>query len=137
IGKFMTGKIASVRPFVSDNFELMIGSSTPKDMEYMLQMMYAYFTDVNYDEEAFNTYVQKQSGFTANMLSQPAYYFLQEFYSFLNKDNPRFVAVIPDEKIWKSIDYKLSYNVFNERFSNAADFEFIFVGNIDDKRIEE
>ncbi|QEE48291.1 insulinase family protein [Flavobacterium alkalisoli] len=137
IDKFMTGKIVRVSPFISDNFEMISGISTPKDMEYMFQMMYAYFTDINYDEEAFNTYVQKQSAFTANMLSQPSYYFRQEFYSFLRKDDPRFVAVIPDEKIWKSIDYKLSYDLFKERFSNAADFEFFFVGNIDDKTMEE
>ncbi|WP_417356704.1 M16 family metallopeptidase [Flavobacterium sp.] len=136
IDKFMTGKIASVRPMISSYTEMLSGSSTPKDMEYMFQMVYAYFTDVNYDEEAFERYKQKQSGFTKNLLSQPAYYFRQEFYSFLYKDDPRFIKVIPDDETWENIDYKLSYDVFKERFSNAADFEFFFIGNIDDNAIE-
>ena len=109
----------------------------PKDMEYMFQMVYAYFTDLNYDQEAFDSYRKKQMAFTANMVSQPAYYFQQEFYSFLSKDDPRFGMVIPDEKTWNSMDYKLAYDKYKERFANAADFEFYFVGNIDDKVMED
>ena len=56
INKFMTGKIARVSPYVGNSSEQMDGSCTPKDMEYMMQMMYAYFTDLNYDEEAFEGY---------------------------------------------------------------------------------
>lgn len=137
INRFMTGKIANVYPYIGDSTEGMSGSTTPKDMEYMFQMVYAYFTDLNYDQEAFDSYRKKQMAFTANMVSQPAYYFQQEFYSFLSKDDPRFGMVIPDEKTWNSMDYKLAYDKYKERFANAADFEFYFVGNIDDKVMED
>jgi zinc protease len=33
-------------------------------------------------------------------------------------------------------DYKLAYEKYKERFANAADFEFYFVGNVDDATIE-
>ncbi|KGO79522.1 peptidase M16 [Flavobacterium beibuense F44-8] len=137
INKFMTGKIARVSPFVGGTTEQMDGSCTPKDMEYMMQMMYAYFTDLNYDEEAFNSYKQKQSAFFDNMASQPSFYFQQELYSFLYKDNPRFNGIIPTKETWAEADYKLAYDKYKERFANAADFEFYFVGNIDDAKMEE
>ena len=137
INKFMTGKIAQVRPFIGGINEGLRGSSTPKDMEYMFQMTHAYFTDLNMDKEAYDGYKQKQSAFYANMASEPSSYFQQEFYGYLYKDNPRFNGFIPTDKTWEQTDYQLAYNKYKERFANAGDFEFYFVGNIDDKAIEE
>ena len=60
INKFMTGKIARVYPYVGGIFEGLNGSTTPKDLEYLFQMTYAYFTDLNLDKEAFNGFISKQ-----------------------------------------------------------------------------
>lgn len=136
ITKFMSGKIASVSPYISGMTEGLRGSSTPKDFEYMLQMMYAYFTDLNYDVEAFEAFKQKQNSMYSNISSQPNFYFSQEFYSYLNQNNPRFLGLVPLEKEWAYTDYKLAYEKYKERFANAGDFEFYFVGNIDEAQFE-
>jgi hypothetical protein len=39
---------------------------------------------------------------------------------------------MPTDKSWADTDYKLAYEKYKERFANAADFEFYFVGNVDD-----
>lgn len=137
INKFMSGKIASVNPYISNTTEGLRGNASPNDLEYMFQMIYAYFTDLNYDAEAFEGYKQKQSAFYDNLGSQPDFYFQQQFYSYLNQENPRFIGLIPDAKLWKETDYKLAYDKYKERFANAADFEFYLVGNIDEKVIEQ
>ncbi|TDD78676.1 M16 family metallopeptidase [Flavobacterium caseinilyticum] len=137
INKFMTGKIARVNPYIGGTTEGLRGNATPKDLEYLFQMTYAYFTDLNYDTEAFEGFKQKQSSFFKNMASQPQNYFQQEFYTYLNKENPRFNGIMPTDKSWAETDYKLAYDKYKERFANAADFEFYFVGNIDDKAIED
>lgn len=136
ITKFMSGKIASVSPYISGMTEGLRGSSTPKDFEYMLQMMYVYFTDLNYDVEAFEAFKQKQNSMYSNISSQPNFYFSQEFYSYLNQNNPRFLGLVPLEKEWAYTDYKLAYEKYKERFANAGDFEFYFVGNIDEAQFE-
>ncbi|MDI6048688.1 insulinase family protein [Flavobacterium sp. XS2P24] len=136
INKFMTGKIARVNPYIGGTTEGLRGNSTPKDLEYLFQMTHAYFTDLNMDVTAFEGYKQKQSAFFNNMASQPSFYFQQEFYTYLNKENPRFNGLIPSEKTWGETDYALAYKKYKERFANAADFEFYFVGNIDDKTLE-
>ncbi len=136
INKFMTGKIARVNPYIAGSTEGLRGNSTPKDLEYLFQMTHAYFTDLNMDVTAFEGYKQKQSAFFNNMASQPSFYFQQEFYTYLNKENPRFNGLIPSEKTWGETDYALAYKKYKERFANAADFEFYFVGNIDDKTME-
>lgn len=136
INKFMTGKIARVNPYIGSSTEGLRGNATPKDLEYLFQMTYAYFTDLNLDPEAFEAFKQKQSSFFKNMASQPQNFFQQEFYTYLNKENPRFNGVMPTDKSWADTDYKLAYNKYKERFANAADFEFFFVGNVDDATIE-
>jgi zinc protease len=137
IDKFMAGKIASVSPYISNTTEGFRGSTTPKDLEYAFQMLYAYFTDLNFDAAAFEGYKQKQSNFFENMISQPSFYFQQEFYGYLNKENPRWNGMVPTKEKWAEVDYKLAYYKFKERFANAGDFEFFFVGNIDDAIIEK
>jgi zinc protease len=136
IDKFMSGKMASVTPYIGASTEGLRGSATPKDLEYLFQSVYAYFTDLNLDKEAYEGFKQKQSAFYNNMASQPSFYFQQEFYGYLMKENPRFNGLIPTEKSWAQTDYELAYKKYKERFANAGDFEFFFVGNVDEKVIE-
>ena len=137
IDKFMAGKIASVSPYISNTTEGFRGSTTPKDLEYAFQMLHAYFTDLNLNAAAFEGYKQKQSNFFENMMSQPSFYFQQEFYTYLNKENPRWNGIVPTKEKWAEVDYQLAYNKYKERFANAGDFEFFFVGNVDDATMEE
>ncbi len=137
ITKYMAGKIANVNPYIYGTTEGFRGSATPKDMEYMFQMTHAYFTDLNLDKEAYEGYKTKMAGFYDNMAANPNSYFSQELSAFLNQGNPRFNGTVPTAKSWAESDYDLAYKKYKERFDNAADFEFFFVGNIDDKAIEE
>lgn len=137
ISKFMAGKSANVFPYVGETSEGLSGNATPKDLEYLFQMTYAYFTDVNFDTEKFETVKQKQITGMKNILNQPNFYFQQEISAFLNQNNPRYNGIIPTEKTWEQTDYSLAYHKHKERFANAADFEFFFIGNIDDKKMED
>jgi zinc protease len=137
INKFMAGKIADVTPYISNTTEGFRGSTTPKDLEYAFQMLHAYFTDMNFDAAAFEGFKQKQSNFTDNMMSQPNFYFQSEFYSYLNKENPRWNGLVPTAEKWAATDYQLAYKKYKERFANAGDFEFFFVGNVDDAAMED
>ncbi|MBE0392814.1 pitrilysin family protein [Flavobacterium sp. PL002] len=137
INKFMSGKIATVSPYIGTITEGLNGSATPKDLEYLFQNVYAYFTDLNFDQETFDSFKQKQAAFYNNMASQPSFFFQQELYAYLYKEDPRFNGIIPTEKSWAQTDYALAYKKYKERFANAGDFEFFFVGNVDDKVMEE
>jgi len=69
LNKFMKGKIVRVRPFISKFSEGMNGSSTPKDLETLFQLIHLNFTQLNKDEEAYSSYVSKQKGFLGNLLA--------------------------------------------------------------------
>jgi zinc protease len=136
INKFMSGKIANANPYIANTTEGLKGNATPKDLEYLFQTVYAYFTDLNFDKEAFDGNKQRQSAYYKNLSSQPNVFFQQELYGYLNQQNPRYNGLFPDEKAWAQTDYELAYKKYKERFANAGDFEFYFVGNVDDTMME-
>lgn len=136
ISQFMAGKFANVNPYVNDVTEGIKGNTTSDNFKYLFQIIHAYFTDLNYDPAAFDGFKQKMESYLKNISSNPNAYFEQEYLSFINKNNPRYLG-IPNEATWRQTDYKLAYDKYKERFANAADFEFYFVGTIDDKAIEK
>ena len=55
--KALAGKTVSVEPSIGETTEQLIGSSSVKDLETMLQLMYLYFTSPRRDEEAYETFI--------------------------------------------------------------------------------
>ena len=137
ISKFMSDKNASLRVGISSNSESLNGNASPEDLEYLFQMVQAKFTDLNFNEEAFEGFKSKRMAFMGNMLANPRFYYLKEMYGFIQDDNPRWDGIIPDEEKWENTSYKKAYDVYEDRFSNAADFHFYFVGNVDEDQIKK
>jgi len=132
--KFMSGKIANVSPFLSNSSENFRGSAAPKDLETLFQMVHLYFTDVNKDKEAYQSYVTKQKSFLGNLMANPNFYFQDKVGTKRNEGNPRFTGFPTPEK-YDVADYDLAYKKFKERYADAGDFHFYFVGNIDEEKI--
>ncbi|MBO6183761.1 MAG: insulinase family protein [Chryseobacterium sp.] len=129
---YLAGKQVSVNPYISSLTEGINGRTNQKDLGTAMEMIYAYFTGLNYSPEAFNAYKTKQSAMLDNMLSNPQFYFSSEHAKFLNQKNPRFIGYIPLEKDWAATDYKKAYDIYKEKFANAGNFHFYFIGNIDE-----
>lgn len=134
---YLAGKQVSVNPTISSLFEGVSGRTTQKDLGTAMELMYAYFTGLNYNPDAFNAYKTKQSAMLDNLLSNPQFYFSSEHAKFMNQKNPRFIGIIPMEKDWANTDYKKAYEIYKEKFSNAGNFHFYFVGNIDEPKFKE
>lgn len=136
LSKMMSGKIVSARPQISTYQEGFSGSAAPKDLETLFQMVHLYFTDLNKDEEAYNSFVAKQKGFLGNLMSNPTFYFQNELGKVRHEKNPRYIGFPTAEKFDKQ-DYDLAYQKYQERFANAGDFVFYFVGNVDEEKLKE
>jgi len=136
LNKMMSGKIVNVRPQISTYAEGLSGSSTPKDFETMMQMIHLYFTSLNKDEEAYQAFATKQKNFLGNMMSNPNFFFQNEIGKFRNEGNPRYAGFPTPEK-FDEMDYELAYQKYQERFADASDFTFLFVGNVDEAKVKE
>ncbi|TRO66866.1 M16 family metallopeptidase [Christiangramia sabulilitoris] len=136
LNKMMSGKIVNVRPGISSYSEGFSGSTTPKDFEIMMQMIHLYFTDLNKDEEAYESFATKQKNFLGNLMSNPNFYFQNEIGKFRNEGNPRY-AGFPTPQKFDEMDYDLAYQKYQERFADASDFTFYFVGNLDEEKVKK
>jgi zinc protease len=99
-------------------------------------MVHLYFTKLDKDEEAFASYVSKQKAFLGNILSNPNISFSIALGEFLNEGNPRYFG-FPKPEDFDNANYDLAYEKFKERFANAGDFNFYFVGNIDEAQLKD
>ena len=135
MAKIMAGKNVSVRPFIYPNYEGMNGKTVNKDIEAMFQLIYLNFTALNKDQVAFQSFVDKQSAFLGNLLNTPQYWYINEKAKVTQKHNPRFTNAIPTAEEYAVQDYIKAYDFYKDRFANAGDFSFIFVGSIDEEQL--
>ena len=134
LSKMMAGKLARVRPYIYGITEGMRGSTTPKDIETLFQLTHLYFSKLNKDQEAYNGFINKQKSFIPRLLANPQTYFRKELGDFLNKGNKRYLG-FPTLEALENSSYDLAYEKYQERFANAGDFVFYFVGNINEKQL--
>lgn len=128
--KLFAGKNFSVAPYISELTEGFSGRSTPKDLETMFQVIHLFFTSPRKDMESFQSYISKNKALYRNLLSNPRYYYSDTVSRVLTQNHPR-GGGYPTEEDWEKVDFNRAYEIYNNRFGNAGDFTFFFVGNFD------
>ncbi|WP_394971255.1 M16 family metallopeptidase [uncultured Croceitalea sp.] len=134
INKFMSGKIANVSPSIGSFSENFRGSAAPKDLETLFQMVHLYFTALNKDNEAYNSFITKQKSFLGNLMANPQFYFQDQIGKIRNEGNSRYTGFPTAEKM-DAADYDLAYKKYQERFADAGDFNYFLVGNVDEANV--
>lgn len=130
LGKFMTGKTASVNAGIGLYEETMSGFSSVKDLETFMQLLHLKFTTVRKDEKAFNSWLGRTKNLYANVTSSPDFQFQVEMQKIMmGADNP-WIAFPTPEKL-DEINMERALAIYQERFADASNFKFVFVGNID------
>lgn len=129
LNKLLTGKVASVSPNISTYEEGLSGSSSVKDFETMLQLVYLYFTAPRKDDNAFQALMNMLQTSMANSAKDPRKAFSDSVNVTLTSHSPRTVLLSLDALA--KINQDKALNFFKERFADPADFTFIFTGNVD------
>lgn len=126
--KALSGKTVSVSPEIDEYLERLTGSSSVKDFETMLQLMYLYFTAPRRDEEAYQTTLNVLRSQLANRDKNPKITFSDSVQMMSTNHSERTILMTMETLERVSLDKALE--VYKERFANPADFTFTFVGNI-------
>ncbi|UXX80022.1 insulinase family protein [Reichenbachiella carrageenanivorans] len=129
--KVLAGKSVGLQPYIGDYEEGFRGSAAPKDLETMLQLTYLYFTEIRKDESAFQSLMQRNRAFLANVMSDPNYYYQDKMAKILAQGNMR-GGGIPTIADLERVDMDQALAFYQGRFSSPADFTFWFVGNVDE-----
>ena len=131
--KALAGKIASASMSISANRLHVNGSSTPKDVETMLQLIYLYFTKINKDQQSYDNMMQTAEVSLKNRLLQPESVFSDSLVNTISCHNPRMKPL--DVSDLKYIDYDRILQMAKEQTANAAAFTFTIIGNYDEAAI--
>lgn len=128
LDKVLAGKSASVSTGIQETTETVDGSSTPRDLETMMQLAYLSITSPRKDIEAFEAWKEQAKTSLENQEMNPSSAFSDTLISAIYQNDPRRTRL-------KSADIdKLNYDnilkLYKERFADASDFTFVFVGNI-------
>ena len=132
--KVLAGKKASVHPQIGSLTEGMSGNCSARDLETMLQLTYLYFTSPRSDEEAFQSYITRTKAMVANAESDPNTAF-RDNLMFAMYDNHPLVKRMKAED-YDKVDYAKALKLYADRFKDANNFVFTFVGNIDPETFE-
>ena len=127
--KQLTGKAASVSPYLSDYNNGFYGSASPKDLETLMQLIYLNFTSPRYDESDFGVAMDRVKSQYVNLRSNPMFILQENLFNTLYGNNPRRQALT-----YESLDevrFEDIKAIDDILFSNPSDFVFTFVGNID------
>ena len=128
LSKKLSGIQASVSPSVGDRVETLRGSCVKKDFETLLQLTYLCFTAPHRDDEAFQSTMARLQDVLKNQDLDPQTTLSDSVASVLYNNNIR-AKRMRTEDISK-ISYDRVLEIYKERFANAADFDFYFVGDL-------
>jgi len=128
--KVLAGKNVQVTPNISTYSESLSGATSPRDFELALQLMHLYFTEPRKDEQLFQVYVENYKNQLESAQVNPDFQFNKRVNEIVSNGNKRGMGIY-DPKLLDQIELERSLEIYADRFGNAADFEFLFTGNID------
>ena len=132
--KALAGKIAGASLSLSAYRANINGSSTPTDVETMMQLVYLYMTgNVKKDQQSFDQLMKTTELQLKNRLLQPEAVFADSLSLTLTKHNPRFKPM--DVSDLAQVNYDRILEMAKESTANAAAFTFTIIGNYDDAKI--
>jgi zinc protease len=130
LGKMMAGKVASASAFIGELEEGLNGGSSRKDIETMFQLIYLRFTQPRADANAFAAQAAQARTFMTNQSVVPEFAFFEALNTARFGNHPRRrmnTAATVDQ--W-NLDKSLAF--YKDRFADASDFTFFFVGSFDE-----
>ena len=128
--KALTGKKVSLNVSLSDLNETFSGSSTPKDFETMMQLLYLQFEKPRFDKEAYEAMLGRLKAYVANMANNPEKIMSDSLSLIMTCKNPRTKLITPE--LFNEISLKQIEDIYKDRFVDADDFIYFIVGNIDE-----
>ncbi len=135
LSNMLKGKNTGISPTINLYSEGLNGFTTPKEIETLLQLLNLYFTTPRKDKDAFESFKTKQKQLYTNAGANPQIYFSSEFQKIMTQNHPR-GGGLPKPEDFDKINLDRSIQIYKERFANAGDFTFLFVGSFDEETIK-
>lgn len=127
--KLLAGKYVSISSYINDVSEGFNGLTSPKDTEILLQLLHLFFTNPHKDKEDFNAFITKNKQWIEDYKRNPTTEFSEIIYYIMSGNDPRSKPIT--KEMIENLNLDKAYTIYQQRFSDASDFTFVFVGAID------
>ncbi|MEP7129463.1 MAG: insulinase family protein [Chitinophagales bacterium] len=131
--KFLSDKVVSVSPSISELQQAIGGSASVADIETMLQLVYLYFTSPRKDSVAFQSTIAQDLAFLQNQHASPEATFRDTIQLLMNQHNFRFQPM--EAAKLQQVNLNRAFEIYKERFASATGWTFVFVGNFEPEKI--
>ena len=133
--KMLTGKSVRISPSVGSKGQSINGSAAVKDMKTMFQLAYLYFTQPRQDNQAFAEFIKRNRSFLTNRNASPKVDYNDSIRAILYNNHPRMAPVL--QETLNHADYNRILQIYRERFSNAAAFKTVIIGNYNEAELKQ
>lgn len=134
--RLLTDRIASVVPWITETRQGIEAGAASDEIETMFQLIYLTMTAPRFDRSAIDAVLDEMATVNASRGDVPSLLFQEAVNDLYYGDDPRYF-VVPDEDQLADFDVAATERLFSERFGNAGDFAFVFVGDFDSDEIGE
>ena len=131
--KKLAGTLVRVSPYIGTLEEGLSGGGSPKDMQTLFELIYLYFTAPRKDSTSFSAFQERLQAFLANRSSSPESAFSDTLQVTLSQYHHRARPI--SSAYFNEMDLNKSFRFYKERFADASDFTFVFVGNFEMEKI--
>jgi zinc protease len=125
----LAGTAAQVAPYITMQESGLRGSASPQDLQTLFELIHLHFTAPRADPPAFEAYRERTTTVLRNRSAVPAMVFVDTLIATLSQGHPRALPMTAEDIEAVRLDEALA--IYRERFSNASDFTFVFVGAFD------
>ncbi|MDE7336240.1 MAG: insulinase family protein [Muribaculaceae bacterium] len=126
--KYLAGKKVGINPNFSLYETTISGSSTPKDLPALMELLYGYFTSVSYPETEFSASQSLYSGMLENQEKDPRSVFGKVLYQGMYASPYQQQITAADIKAATAAGIE---EIARSRVADASQWAFTFVGNFD------
>jgi zinc protease len=127
--KVLAGTTAFVRANIGETEEGLVGSASGRDLETMLQLVYLTFTAPRADPVAFGVLSDRLKVTLASRAVMPDTIFNEALDAALSQGHVRAQPLTLASLNRMNLDASLAF--YQDRFADASDFTFVFVGSFD------
>lgn len=127
--KKLAGKQVSLRIGTGNATESLSGSSTPKDLRTLFELIYLRFQAPAHDVDTYNTIIAGLRTQLENVEKLPEAAFSDSLTKTVYGDHPRANRIKLAEL--DKADYETIKRLYTERYNAGGDFDFYFTGNLD------
>lgn len=127
--KKLAGKQASVKVSLGEITDNLSGSSTPKDLRTLFELIYLRFQKPANDVDGYNNTIAYLKTALENADKQPMTAFSDSISATIFGHNPLKKRLHVEDLA--QANYETIRQLYSERFQSAGDFDFFFTGAID------